>query len=101
MLDQLFTQAFDQGVRSICQGQQESNLPHLVTGLDSSARAIFIAKLYQEQPGQMVVIEPNAGQSSQLIEDLNHLLSEVTVLSFPAEESLALEYTTPVSYTHL
>lgn len=94
MLDQLFTQAFDQGVQSICQGQQESNLPHLVTGLDSSARAIFIAKLYREQPGQMVVIEPNAGQSSQLIEDLNYLLPEVTVLSFPAEESLALEYTT-------
>ncbi|MGF3066885.1 transcription-repair coupling factor [Facklamia sp. P13055] len=93
MLDKLQTAAFDQSINTINKANN-SNLPHLVTGLDGSGKAIYIAKLYQEAPSQMIILESNPNHLIQMFEDLSSLLPNVAIYSFPAEESLALEYST-------
>ena len=65
---------------------------HLVTGLDSSAKAIMIAQLYLDQPRPMLIVEPDAKAQAELQQDLDNLLSDIPVMAFPAEESLAIRY---------
>lgn len=91
MLSKLYTKPFNPIIKQI-QATTQTGLPHLVTGLDVSARAVMLAKLYHEQPQQLLVVEPVATQMVQLYDDIQQLLPDVTVLQFPAEESLALEY---------
>ncbi|MGX7108795.1 transcription-repair coupling factor [Facklamia miroungae] len=93
MLDKLQTTAFSQSIQTINKANN-SSLPHLVTGLDGSGKAIYIAKLYQKAPSQMLIIESNPNHLMQMLEDLSSLLPNVAIYSFPAEESLALEYST-------
>lgn len=93
MLEILKTQAFEQDLQTINKPNR-SLFPFLVTGLDGSARAVYIAKLFQSQPCQMVVVESNHVKLVQLVEDLISLLPTVKVLTFPSEENLALEYST-------
>lgn len=91
MLSKLYTKPFNSTVKQI-QETVQTGLPHLVTGLDHSAKAIMLAQLYQKQPQQLLIVEPVPTQMAQLYDDLQQLLPEVAVLQFPAEESLALEY---------
>ncbi|WP_124058190.1 transcription-repair coupling factor [Vaginisenegalia massiliensis] len=91
MLATIFNAPFDPVVQQLKKNSGQ-DLPHLVTGLDDSARAVLLAQLYQEQPQQMIVVEPVATHLSQLCEDLQQLLPNVKVLEFPVEEALALEY---------
>lgn len=93
MLEMLESSCFDTSIQGIINSQQVA-FPHLVSGLDGSAKAVYLAKLYQQQPGQMLIIESNPQHRAQLFDDLNSLLPLVTIMEFPAEESLALEYTT-------
>lgn len=91
MLSKLFTTAFQPAIKQINKASQ-TGLPHLVTGLDGSARSVMIAELYHQRPQQLLIVEPVATNLSQLYDDLIQLLPDVKVLQFPAEESLALEY---------
>lgn len=93
MLDRLKTQGFQAGIERILKSKDQA-YPHLVTGLDGSARAIYLAELYHASPGQMVVVESNPAHLNQFYEDLCVLLPEAKVLLFPAEESLAIESST-------
>lgn len=90
MLEQLNLKTFTAGIKSIVNDNKK--LPHLVTGLDGSARAVYIAQLYEENPNQMIVVEPSASKLTQLLEDLSALLPERKILHFPVEESVAIEY---------
>lgn len=73
--------------------QQYSEIDtHLVTGLDSSAKAIMIAQMYLDQPRLMLIVEPDAKAQAELQQDLDKILSEIPVMAFPAEESLAIRY---------
>lgn len=90
MLEQLNLKTFDTGIKNII--QDDKNLPHLVTGLDGSARAMYIAQLYQADPKQIIVVEPSASKLPQLIEDLSALLPATKVLNFSVEENIAIEY---------
>ena len=91
MLSKLFTRAFQPAIKQINNGSL-TGLPHLVTGLEASARSVLIAQLYQQHPQQLLIVEPSTTQMTQLYDDLIQLLPDVKVLMFPAEESLALEY---------
>jgi len=91
MLSKLNTQAFQPAVKQINTASQKG-LPHLVTGLDASARSVMIAELYRQRPQQLLIVEPSATLLTQLYEDLLQLLPGVKVLQFTAEESLALEF---------
>lgn len=91
MLSKLFSPAFQPAIQQI-NSASVKGLPHLVTGLDASARSVMIAQLYHQRPQQLLIVEPSANQLTQLYDDLLQLLPDVKVLQFPAEESLALEY---------
>lgn len=84
---QAFLPAIEQIVRS-----PKNGLPHLVTGLDDTARALFIAQQFRQDPKPYLIVEPRATQLNEIYEDLKMLLVDVPVLLFPAEESLAIEY---------
>lgn len=92
MQEKLFNkQAFSQAIEQITTAPSKS-LPQLVTGLDDSARSIFIAQQFKQAPTSYLIVEPRATQLNEMYEDLKVLLPEVPVLFFPAEESLAIEY---------
>lgn len=77
---------------SLKQISASHRLPHLVTGIDETARAIFIAGLYTNEPKQMLVVEANPQKRNILLDDLTQLLGEDIVYEFPEEETLAIEY---------
>lgn len=87
----LYDKAFVGMIDELTQANPE-NLSHLVTGLDGSARSIAIAQLFQKQAAQYLIVEPRSKELTDLYEDLNELLPQVPVLLFPAEESLAVEF---------
>ena len=96
MLEKLQTRAFDQTIDSMLQApaDKQGTYHHLITGLDGSAKSIFIAELYKKNPRQLLIIEPNRNRRQALYDDLNALLPQNQVLSFPCEENVALEYST-------
>lgn len=90
-MSQLYTQPFANIVEEINQ-PDDLGLPQLLTGIDDSARAVLISELFQAQPGQYILAEPRNKQLNELHDDLNELLPETPVLHFPAEDSLAVEF---------
>ncbi|MFL2144107.1 transcription-repair coupling factor [Ruoffia sp. FAM 20857] len=86
----MYTQPFSPMINQI--NNSKDSDAKLLTGLDDSARSIFIAQQYLNQPQQYLVIEPRHKQQNELFEDLVSLLPDVPVLLFPNEESLAVMY---------
>lgn len=86
----MYNQPFKQIINHINNSTDKD--PKLITGLDDSARSVFIAQQYINHPKQYLVIEPRSKQQNELYEDLASLLPDVTVLLFPNEESLAVTY---------
>lgn len=84
------TTAFEPIIQSL--SQTSSQLPDLVTGLDDSARSIFLAQMYQQHPQQYLIVEPRAKQLSELYDDLIELLPTEAILLFPVEDTMAVEY---------
>ena len=91
MQEQLYQQPFERTVQAINQAKEISH-PHLITGVDNSARAVLIAQLYQQKPRQLLIVEPVATHLAQLYDDLVQLLPQQEVLLFPAEDALAMEF---------
>ncbi|HFI0463285.1 TPA: transcription-repair coupling factor [Streptococcus suis] len=93
MIQDLFHGALAQPIKELA-----ANLPsksnQLVTGLDDSARAVLWAQLFEQRPGQYLIVEPVATKFTQLVEDLQQLLPETPVHAFPVEEALAFEFST-------
>ena len=86
----MYNQPFKQIINHINNSTDKD--PKLITGLDDSARSVFIAQQYINHPKQYLVIEPRSKQQNELYEDLASLLPDVPVLLFPNEESLAVTY---------
>ena len=53
MLSKLLTPAFQPAIQQI-NSASVKGLPHLVTGLDASARSVMIAQLYHQRPQQLL-----------------------------------------------
>lgn len=70
----------------------EPKYNQLVTGIDDSARAVLWAQLFEENPRQILIIEPVATHLVQLYEDLQQLLPDRPVYLFPIEEAIPLEF---------
>ena len=62
----------------------------LVTGIAGSAKTLLLANLQKELPGPQLVLVDSLFHMEELVNDLNNLLPETMVYSFPAEESLAM-----------
>lgn len=86
----MYNKPFNQVIEQII--HSTSSQPKLITGIDDSARSVFIAQQFTRQPKQFLVVEPRTKQLNELYEDLINLLPDVPVLIFPNEESLAVTY---------
>lgn len=91
MLKELYARPFQKVIEGLNRYLQPGD-NQLVTGLDDSARAILWAQLFAENPRPILIVEPVATKLSQLVEDLQSLLPDETVLAFPVEEAIAIEY---------
>ncbi|WP_273477896.1 transcription-repair coupling factor [Ignavigranum ruoffiae] len=84
-----------QPFRNIVQAIEQNNkasLPYLVTGIDDSARALLIAQVFKENPRPFLIIESNLQKLQKLQDDLQHILVDYPILTFPVEEALAAEF---------
>ena len=64
---------------------------HLVTGLDGSAKTLFLAAALKKTQKQLLVIENNRYHADELTADLTGLLGADLVWPFPVEDVLAAE----------
>ncbi|WP_390410304.1 transcription-repair coupling factor [Lacticaseibacillus jixiensis] len=64
---------------------------HLVTGLDGSAKTVFLATALRQLKRQLVVVEDNRYHAEELVADLTNLLGDAKVWAFPVEDVLAAE----------
>ncbi|WP_461214625.1 transcription-repair coupling factor [Lacticaseibacillus sp. GG6-2] len=64
---------------------------HLVTGLNGSAKTLFLATALRRLKRQLVVIEDDRYHTEELVADLVDLLGEERVWTFPVEDVLAAE----------
>lgn len=70
----------------------DKSLPHLITGLDSSSRAVFIAQYFQNQPRPLLIVESELKVIEQMVQDLTELLPEVPIFQFSVEDNLAIRF---------
>lgn len=87
----MYTKPFSQAIQQNMEAYQ-AQYPFLVTGIDDSARALYIAQLFQSHKVPMLIVEPNHLKLTQLMEDLQRLLSTDEVYHFNIDESLAVEH---------
>ncbi|MDF7637503.1 transcription-repair coupling factor [Leuconostocaceae bacterium ESL0958] len=71
--------------------QRQPGERQLFLGINGAARAASLAALYQEQPGQMLVVTDSQAHQEELVADLNGLVDPDLVYPFAAEEALATE----------
>lgn len=69
----------------------QPNYRQLVTGLEGSARAVWLAGLFQKTQKSLIVVLANSQQLDSLNSDLSNLLDEDQVQNFPVAEVLAAE----------
>ncbi|KRL01861.1 transcription-repair coupling factor [Liquorilactobacillus capillatus] len=67
---------------------------HLVTGLLSSSKTIFLAGLFAEKKKTMLVVTDTLHHAEQLEVDLNEILGKEDVFLFPVEEATAAQTAT-------
>lgn len=83
--------AYQQAISQIATSKNSTH-PYLITGIDNSARAFFIANLFETSPRQIVVVESIPTKLTNLFEDLQQLLPNENVILFPSEEASAIEF---------
>ncbi|AVK64410.1 transcription-repair coupling factor [Lactobacillus sp. CBA3606] len=66
----------------------------LVTGLNGSARTVYISALFHQLTHSVLIVTDNLFHASQTVDDLTSLLADEQVYLFPAEEMLASELAT-------
>lgn len=68
---------------------QRPGIKQLLTGLSGSAKTLFLATIYKQQP--LLIIESNTFQANQVADDLSNLLNSDQIYTFPVEEVMAAE----------
>ena len=91
MINYLNKEPFSKVVQELIKFQA-SGSQQLVTGVDDSARAVLWAQLFNEQPRQLLIVEPVATHLTQLVDDLQQLLPDYPVHLFPVEEAMPIEF---------
>lgn len=83
---------FDQN-QEITQAVQQAkpDTRQLVTGLEGSARSVWLSGLFQKTQQNLLIVLANSQQMDFLSSDLSTLLPEDTVQTFPVPEVLAAE----------
>ncbi len=75
-------------VQSVLKNQRPG-IKQLLTGLSGSAKTLFLATIYKQQP--LLIIESNTFQANQVADDLSNLLNSDQIYTFPVEEVMAAE----------
>lgn len=78
-------------IQSVIAGVKENLKEQLVTGLSGSARAVFIASLFEESKKQTVIVTHNLLQAQKLYEDLLPFIKQDRLYLYPADELIAAE----------
>ena len=87
----MYTKPFSQAVQQNIEAMK-AQLPFLVTGIDDSARALYISQLFLANPQPILIVEPNSQKLTHLMSDLQRLLPDVEIYHFNIDESLAVEH---------
>ncbi|WP_311408252.1 transcription-repair coupling factor [Liquorilactobacillus uvarum] len=64
---------------------------HLVTGLLSSSKTVFLAGLFEKKQKTMLIVTDTLHHAEQLETDLNELIGEQQIFLFPVEEAAAAQ----------
>lgn len=83
--------ATDPDVVSVSSGIQSGLKEQLVSGLAGSARSVLISALHDQLQRLVVVLTHNMFAAQKLIEDLQECLPAGQLLTYPANESIAME----------
>lgn len=81
----------DPDIGSVLAGLQSGLKEQLVSGLAGSSRSVLIAALQAELRRPVVVMTHNMFSAQKLIEDLEEYLPDGELLTYPANESIAME----------
>lgn len=88
-LKALFSQQDD--VHSVISGMEVGLKEQLVAGLSGSARAVFLASIYEKTNRSVLVVTHNLLQAQKMYDDLTGLLGENNLYLYPANELIAAE----------
>lgn len=81
----------DSDFQSTVKGLEENLQEQLVVGLSGTARAVYVASIYQETKRPVLLITHNLNQAQKVVEDLQELLPKEEVLLYPANELVTTE----------
>lgn len=81
----------DQDFQSTVMGLEQNLQEQLVVGLSGTARAVYVAAIYQETKRPVLLITHNLNQAQKAAEDLQELLPKKDVLLYPANELVTTE----------
>ncbi|SFJ35547.1 transcription-repair coupling factor (superfamily II helicase) [Thermoflavimicrobium dichotomicum] len=88
-LNHLIKQDYD--FQSTVMGIQNHLKEQLVAGLTGTARALYVAAIYEETKRPVLLITHNLNQAQKVAEDLIELLPKEEVLLYPANELVTTE----------
>ncbi|QQZ09498.1 transcription-repair coupling factor [Heyndrickxia vini] len=78
-------------MNSVITGLEAGLKEQLIAGLSGSARALFIASIYQKVGKQLIIVTHNLLQAQKLYEDLQIFIDENRLYLYPANELIAAE----------
>ncbi|GGA48538.1 transcription-repair coupling factor [Psychrobacillus lasiicapitis] len=81
----------DTHIQKLVKELESGNDQQLITGLTSSARAVFTEMLYKERQKAILIVTPNLLHAQKLTEDLVKLVGEELVRLYPADELIAAD----------
>ena len=81
----------DSDFQSTVMGLEQNLKEQLVVGLSGTARAVYVAALYQETKRPVLLITHNLNQAQKVVEDLQELLPKEEILFYPANELVTTE----------
>lgn len=81
----------DAHIEKLVKELENGNDQQLITGLTSSARAVFTEMLYKTRQKAIIIVTPNLLHAQKLSEDLVKLVGEDLVRLYPADELIAAD----------
>ena len=81
----------DTHIQKLVKELESGNDQQLITGLTSSARAVFTEMLYKDRQKAILIVTPNLLHAQKLTEDLVKLVGEDLVRLYPADELIAAD----------
>lgn len=88
-LKKLFYQQED--ISNVIAGIEEGLNEQLVAGLSGSARALYIASVYEKTKKPIAIITHNLLQAQKLYDDLTNVINDDEVLLYPANDLIGAE----------